>query len=309
MICVGFLLLSLIIAALIRFSFFSLLEPVTYFFHSECLNRIMENSSAAPELKALVCGESLSAQAKSQIFLASGLIHLFASSGSHLIFLEQLFLPLLPKSKKITTCLIILLLFIYALACRLNPPMTRAFISIVFALCLHKQRLYWTENFKVFVVGLLTLVFNPLWVGSFGLQLTWAAAIVISLNKNYLRKWQSVAKQLLFFVVLWPFLLLLEVPAPSIIVVHLFLTPVISFFLFPAGLLTWLFPFLTVFFEQIMNSLKWILTLLEFQFSAQTQFQDASTTQLIPLLGWIFILMLHFFYHFFEMNQRRRYHV
>ena len=245
-------------------------------------------------------------EASSQIFLASGLIHLFVCSGAHLIFLEQLLLPLLPKTKKITTFLVIILLFIYALACRLNPAITRALIAIIFTLYLRQQRLYWPENFKIFVVGLLTLIFNPLWIGSFGLQLTWAAAIVVSANRNYFRKWQSVTKQLLFFIVLWPFLLLLEIPTPAMIVVHLFLTPALSFFLFPLGLLTWFFPFLIGFFEQIIWVLKGLLILLEFQYSPQTQFHGANQIQ---LLGWIFILLLHFLYHFFEMNQRRRNHV
>ena len=103
MIGVGFLILSLIIAALVRVSFFSLLEPLTYFFHSHCVERVIATSSAASELKALICGESISAQADSQIYIANGLIHVFVCSVAHLIFLERLLIPMMPTAKKWTT--------------------------------------------------------------------------------------------------------------------------------------------------------------------------------------------------------------
>ena len=125
----------------------------------------------------------------------------------------------------------------------MNPPVTRSLVSIIFTFLLSNRKTYWTENFKLLLVGLLTLSLNPAWLSSISLQLSWLAALVVSMNQLYFKNAEILLKQFLFFLVLWPLLLFFQAPSPLIIVTNLILTPFLEFILFPLGLLVWLFHF------------------------------------------------------------------
>ena len=304
MIYAGILILALLIESQFRFSVIDYLQPITYFLHFHCLERIPLSSSSAPELKAIICGENFTG-ASSQIFVASGLIHLFVVSGAHLIILEKILISILFIEGKASQIFILSFLFIYALACEMNPPITRSFISILFSLILFHKHLYWPENYKLFLVGVLTLAVNPSWLNSLSLQLSWMAALVVSLSHLYFLKSGILFKQFLFFIFLWPFLIFFQVPSPTIIIANLILTPFLEIFLFPLALLVWLFPFLYTLFDSIILSLKTVLHLLEFKLT----YQDLSPNSSTVLFGWALILTTHFILHFTEMNQRRQTHV
>lgn len=281
------------------------MESLIYFFHFHCLERIPLASSSAFELKAIACGENFSTAASSQIFMASGLIHLFVVSGAHLIVLEKMITSAFFTKYKIPKSFVLFILFIYTLACDMNSPITRSFLSILLSFILLHKHLYWTDNYKLFLMGLLTLIINPLWLNSLSLQMSWMAALILSINSLYFFKAGILFKQFLFFLFLWPFLIFFQIPSPSIIIANLIFTPILEFFLFPLALLIWLCPFLYFLFDFIILYLKNLLHLFEFQLI----YQEHPVNLELVLFGWIFILGMHYVLYFTELKQRRQNHV
>ncbi len=305
MIYVGFLLLALILQAVFRFSVLNDLSLLTHFFHFHCLQRIVTTSGAASEMKALVCGENFSKASDSEIFVASGLIHLFVVSGAHLIVLEKIVTSRFVLGSTFSKSSLFVLLFIYALACEMNPPVTRSLVSMIFTFLTMNRKIYWTDNFKILLIGLLTLCLNTEWLNSISLQLSWLAALAVSMNRLYFIQAGLLLKQFIFFIILWPVLIFFQTPSPAILLSNLMLTPFLEFILFPLGLLTWLFPFLSNLFDQIIYLLKHILQLLEFKLNAQSALTQTS----VVILGWVFLLGMHFVLHFVEMKRRQETHV
>lgn len=295
------LIITLTITATLRFSVHSLLHTVILYFHQSCLNRLPIDSSALPELKALVCGENFSDAKVSQIYVATGLIHLFVVSGAHLLLLEKILAWATSFFGKIPTVLILFALFTYVLACDMNPPITRSFISLLVSSFLIKNHLRWPTSFKILLIGLLTLALNPDWANSASLQLSWIAGLVVSLNTQYFSKHDFLFKQSLYFIFLWPLLIFLCVPSFLIILINLVFTPVLEFILFPIGLLTWFCPFLHFIFDRLIELLNFILQLLEFKMNYQTSLDINQLTT----IGWLVIILLHFCLHLIEMNYRK----
>lgn len=295
------LIITLTIAASLRFSVHSILQPVILLFHQNCLERLPVASLSLPELQALVCGEGFSNPAASQIYVATGLIHLFVVSGAHLILLETILKKFPVFKNRSSRALILILLFIYVLACEMNPPITRSFISLLFSGFFFRNRLNWPASFKIFLVGLITLMLNPEWASSASLQLSWIAGLVVSLNVYYFSKHTFLFKQTLYFILLWPLLIFLCVPSHLVILMNLIFAPVLEFILFPLGLLTWLLPFLHPLFDHVIQILNSVLKLLEFQSAAQTSLN----LNALSSMGWFVIFGLHFCLHLFEMNHRK----
>lgn len=299
------LIITLTITATLRFSVHSLLQSTILFFHQNCLDRLPTSSSALPELKALVCGENFSDAKVSQIYIATGLIHLFVVSGAHLLLLEKILTWVTVFLGQLPTIFILSALFIYVLACDMNPPITRSFISLLISGFLIRNHLHWPASFKLLLIGLLTLALNPDWVNSASLQLSWIAGLVVSLNTHYFTKHSFLFKQSLYFIFLWPLLIFLCVPSHLIILINLVFTPVLEFILFPIGLLTWLFPFLHSIFDHLIELLNFVLQLLEFNPNYQTSLDINQLTT----VGWLVILLLHFCLHLIEMTYRRVHYV
>ncbi len=302
MVSVCFMILALIITATFRISAVHALFPLVKVLHFQCINRFPEMATSAPELKAIVCGENFLTGNVSEIYIASGLIHLFVVSGAHLLVLEKLFLKVFLAKDNFSVILILSALFGYALACELNPPILRSYISILFSLFLRRNHLYWPENFKVFCVGLLTLLANPEWINSFSLQLSWMAGLVVCMNASYFKNYGVLFKQFLFFIFIWPFLIFLQVPSLCSIITNLIFTPFLEIFLFPLGLIVWILPFLFPVFDTLIRTIKNLLMVFEFQLNLQDHLQATS----MVWWGWIFILTVHFCYHQVEMLERQR---
>jgi ComEC/Rec2-related protein len=302
---VYFLLFSLVTAAYERFSVHSLFHPLILFFHQSCLSRLPSQSSALPELQALVCGQNFSDPKSSQIYIATGLIHLFVVSGAHLILLEGILDFFKIYSKSIPRFLILTALFIYVLACDFNPPIVRSFLSMLASIVLFQNKLRWPISYKIFLTGMLTLCIDPTWASSVSLQLSWVAGLIVSLNSLYFSKSGFFLKQSLFYIFLWPFLIFLSIPSPLVILVNLIFAPALEFILFPLGLAVWVAPFLHPLFDWTITALNQILKLLEFQMNTQSELD----TNKLALFGWIFILFLHFTLHLVEMNQRKQFYV
>ena len=94
MILFSLLIISLLTASIIRFSAIELFSDVAKKSHDFCILNLPKNSEAYAELKALVCAESFSNLSDSQLYISSGLIHLFVVSGAHFILIESALMQL-----------------------------------------------------------------------------------------------------------------------------------------------------------------------------------------------------------------------
>ncbi|OFZ31202.1 MAG: hypothetical protein A2622_00980 [Bdellovibrionales bacterium RIFCSPHIGHO2_01_FULL_40_29] len=308
MLLVGFLIIALTIVATIRFSFYEILFPWAHFFHKICLDRLPENAISLSELSALVCGENFTSAQDSSLYLSTGLIHLFVVSGAHLIFLERILSASVRRiASAPTTWMICSLLGIYCLACDLNAPIVRAFLSLTLAAILQALHLRWPESFKLFIIGMMTLIFNPTWIDSISLQLSWIAALATSMPLTFQSsrtKFSILAMQFIFFVALFPMLLFFQIPNPLTILTNFVFAPVLEVILFPLGLVVWFFPSTYPSFDFSMEFLREILELLEMDLIPQ----KALDIRWMSYVGWTWILALHFYFHFSEIQSRRRHY-
>lgn len=302
MVIVYLLIIMLITEASVRFSVYSLLKSAILFFHQSCLNQIPTHALASAELKALVCAENFQTAETTKLYIASGLIHLFVVSGAHLILLENIIYFLSSKiNKKPNSQLMFTFLTIYSLACGMNPPIARSWIGYGFNLYLKKNKLHWPAGFRLLLIGLMTILFNPTWITSLSLQLSWLAALSISAAQIFLKDSSLFWKQSLSFIFLTPLLLFLTVTSLIVIICNLILAPILEFFLFPLGLFVWFIPVAYPLFDSAILGLNQILKFSELTFS----FQYDLNTENINLLGWILILFFHFLIHLTEIQSRK----
>ncbi len=301
---VGFLIITLIILATVRFSAFEFANSATFLLHNACLQRLPFQAISLAEMQALVCGESFKAAKTSELYVASGLIHLFVVSGAHLILIEKMLLKFFQRIKA-ASVVILPFLIVYALACNLNPPVTRSLIAIIAGLFTLRHHLRWPENYKIFVTGLLTLLFNPEWLTSVSLQLSWLAALVVSINSLYFFNKNILIKQSIFFFTLAPLLAFFQMPNPITILMNLIFSPVLEFILFPLGLLVWIAPPIYIIFDWVIAVLRFFLQASEIQSFAPINFDS----QNLIYVGWAVIFALQFYLHFKEMDHRRDHYV
>ena len=305
MVLVGFLILTLVFMATVRFSFLELVQPWSLFFHEFCLSRLPLESNSHAELQALVCGKNFVDASIADIYKSTGLIHLFVVSGAHLILIEKILRFFLDPADKKNICLLSLCLLIYAFCCNLNPPVTRSLIAMAVGLVTTDNHLRWPENFKILICGLLTLTLQPSWLTSISLQLSWLAALVVSINSLYLSEKNILLKQSLFFLVLAPVLSIFQTPNPLTIFMNLIFAPVLEFVLFPLGLLVWFIPPLYILFDYTLFALR--LVLQTFELKSNQNLQENQTY--LIFIGWTLILALQFYLHFKELDHRRDHYV
>lgn len=298
------LLLMLIISffglTLIRISFFEFIKPVAEKTHLFCISRLPEKSAYLPELKALVCAQDFSTLDYSQIYITSGLIHLFVVSGAHLVLIETL-LCKIPAPLKLPRIIQLIVLFTYGLACNLNAPITRSLLSIFLTELLRRKKSHWPWHIKIFTVGLLALIFNYQWITSLSLQMSWIAAFLVRLNSSQFSYRSLLFRQSLFFAALFPTLVFFQIPSATTILLNLFLGPALELILFPAGLLTFFFSFAYPLFDYLILCFRWILLQTEVDFHLQIE----SLPPQLVIWNWIIILSLHFIFHLQQLNLKR----
>ena len=305
MVLVGFLILTLIFVAAVRFSVLEIVQPWSIFFHEFCLNRLPLESYSHAELQALVCGKNFVDASISDIYKSTGLIHLFVVSGAHLILIERILRHFFDPTHKKNIWLLAFCLLIYAFCCNLNPPVTRSLIALAIGSVTAKNHLRWPENFKILICGLFALIFQPIWITSISLQLSWLAALVVSINSLYLSEKNRLLKQSLFFVILAPVLAIFQTPNPLTIFMNLIFAPVLEFILFPLGLLVWLIPPLYIFFDYTLFALR--VSLQKFECQSNQNIQSNQTY--LVFIGWTLIFTLQFYLHFKELDHRRDHYV
>jgi predicted membrane metal-binding protein len=291
-----------LISSLIRFSFFEYLKPFSTFFHLKCIQQLPANATSIAELKALVCGESFSTLGPAYLFMATGIIHLFVVSGAHLVFLKKILS--LPKSicnNLIFYSLIYAALFIFSAACEFNAPISRSFLTLILSDFLKIQKIAWPLHFKVLIAGIITLLFNPLWMNSLSLQLSWLIALAMTWSFFILHQSHPLWPQIINFVFILPTIIFFQISSPLVVLTNLFLTPFLELVLFPLSLLIWLIPRLYPVFDLLMVGLKNLLIKTEISYQIQTTERPAE----LILFNWGFILIMHIGLHLFYIKKNR----
>lgn len=297
MILLSLLIILLLVFSLIRFSIHNFFSPLAEQTHLFCMNNLPGDSFSIAELKALVCAESFSSLGHSQLYISSGLIHLFVVSGAHLILIEKLLNKL--------TCnriLIFTILIIYGFACNLNAPVVRCLIAFTLGAYLVNKNIYWPAHFRLLIIGCLTLGFNYNWITSLSLQMSWIAAFLLILGEHFYKENSLLFKQSLFFISLLPTVVYFQIPSPIIILINILLAPILEFILFPLGLLVWFFNFLSPVFDFLILAFKSILQSLELDYQIQLN-------ELPPHLifyNWCLIFILHTVFHLVHVAKKRK---
>lgn len=282
--------------SLIRLSVVQILSSIAEKTHNVCLSFLPSQINHKSELGALVCAQNFSHLGESNLYITSGLIHLFVVSGSHLIVLESLF-----RKAKLPDHIILTTLIVYGFACDLNAPVVRCLVAYVLNYLLQRKNIIWPAHFKLLIIGATTLSLNPIWITSLSLQMSWIAAFMVMLGKSFFKSTSLLFKQGLIFFGLLPTFVFFQVPSPIIILINLILTPVLEFILFPIALLTFVFHFLSPVFDWLIEIFKLSLTLLELDFN----FQMATAPPEIRIYNWCLIFILHFIFHILYVYKKR----
>ena len=293
--------------------------PIVISAHEMCLNHC-PTSRHALYLKALVCGESLSAAGSAadlkSAFIKTGLIHLLVVSGSHLICLEEL-LSILLKSRRfrfIRGALIFCTLIFFALATGASPPVLRS----LFQWCLrHLQKrlgLKWSSSQILIAASALTLATCRTQMALASLSLSWLAAIGIrlwsdqesdksrrpnpfGLRAAFEKLRSAAALNACVYLALAPALWPLGIPHPLSILFNLALAPVIGLVFFPLSLVTFFPGFAHDPIEFLMRAVDgaWDLSLWAIQKAADFTPQPAEREPVSLLWILLYILLLSFF--------------
>lgn len=297
MILFSILLFALLVLSLIRFSAFEFLSPVAEKAHFFCLSFLPPESQALAELKALVCAENFSSLNDSQLYISSGLIHLFVVSGAHLLLIERLLLR-----SKINSGIILSTLVLYAFACNLGAPVVRCLLAFGLNFFLISKNIRWPAHFRLLLIGLAALCFNFNWINSISLQMSWLAAFLVMLGEKIFTSRSLLFKQSLFFVTLLPTVVYFQIPGAGTILLNMMLAPWLEFVLFPLGLCTWFFAPAYRVFDFAIGIFKNLLSFLEVDFQLQLEEISASLT----FYNWALLLVLHLVFHLLHVQQARR---
>lgn len=282
------LIISLFITQIFRISVLDLFSDVAKTAHLFCVSNLPPQSRSIFELRALVCAENFTHLAQSQLYIKSGLIHLFVVSGAHLLLLEKALSGPLVK-KYLPPAFVVLILTAYAFACGLSAPITRALLSFYLSTLLFQHHIRWPFYHRIFFVGMGCLCLQPEWLSSVSLQLSWLAAFILGFTESFTAQRSVFWRQSLFFVVLFPTLVFLQIPTPISIVLNLFFAPVLEFFLFPLGLIVWFLPQLYPAFDATIAVLQYLLQKSELDNS----YPLAAWPEWLSLANWALIFLLH----------------
>ncbi len=118
-----------------------------------------------------------------KIFIDAGVMHVLVVSGSNVAFVAVIFFwifrSILRLKKKISLCLLIPIILLYAMITGANPPVLRATIMtliVIFALLLSRNADIYQG---IFLAALIILIYNPLTLFEAGFQMSFVATLGI----------------------------------------------------------------------------------------------------------------------------------
>lgn len=277
-----------------RFSILSELQQLSLFLHHGCLDQLPNSSTSQATLAALVCGKNFESFSDRQLYSATGLIHLFVVSGSHLILIQKILTQISQFFfNKFFVGGLVVLLFLYAAMCLFNPPVTRSFIFLLISLGLHGNHQHWPKHYILLLAGLSTISLNYQWVNSLSLQMSWLAALVLEIYAEKFKSFSIFFRQIIFYTSFTFCFLGLGFPQISTIVICVLVTPLLEYILFPFALLTVIFHPLEPLFSYLLISLN--KSLAAFEFFSRPSYLEIST---VSFLNWALIFLCHFILFF-----------
>ena len=263
-------------------------------FHNHCLQSAPENVKSVESLHALVCGKNFNDLTQANLLIASGLIHLFVVSGSHLKILEKIISYALKNRffslTKFSQPIIFTLLFFYCAVCKFNPPIFRSLISLMILAETKKRNLIWKAENLILISGICCLTLSPTWINSLSFQMSWIASLSLCVINYFFEKASLLWKNSLFYLQYLTTFNFIGIPNPASIGVATLFTAFLEYVLFPLALAVYVIPFLAPVFDLIITSLNLILSKLELT----VIFRPADNEKLI-LMNWVFICSLHLF--------------
>ena len=273
--------------------------PISDFLHQMCLSTIPSQLIHQESAQALICAKNFTTSNESFFWAASGLIHLFVVSGTHLNIISKIF-----EKLKLPIKFTFLGLFLYVLICKMNPPILRSFIFLCLQYRAKKNILYWPTEFVLLMSGLLCLLLNYKLATSVSLQMSWLAALFLQFKSESNDVLASVRQQAIFYLGFLFIYFQFGFPAGPVVIFSVILTPVLELFLFPLSLMVILFNFLSPLFDFTINLLLQITQ----NFELNRVILPTSEIQLVPL-NWMFIAAFHIYFYFKHTSVKGSYAV
>ena len=258
-------------------------------------------SKESGTIASLVCGKKVLDPKNYLALQITGLIHIFVVSAGHLVVISEI-LIFLGWSR----FFLFFVLLGFTIMTGLQAPCVRSLFSYSLGFFLVERKLFLTGPQTVFLTGLLTLAFFPDWCQSFSLQLSWAAALALTMASTFKNKDHSPIQHLIatsawVFVILLPLLQSIGGVHPLSILWNVTLGTLTACFLFPLCILAFLNSFFLKALEIVMTFFWATLDLgQEFHF-------EAIKEPTSYLKGWIWILSLHFILQFSGLFYQRIY--
>ena len=216
------LLLFLISFHVFQIDFKNLLTLPIDLLHYKCLS-LLPQTQFPQVYEALVCGKRIEDSKLQGIFVTTGLLHIFVVSGMHLSGLRRVL-----SKVKIPFVLQVIILGIYALGTSLNPPVVRAWFSLILSFIKEHFALNWNHTLFVWHVSLIALLFFSNWHNSFSFLLSWSASLALALGKDK----DILTKNLIVYLVMAPLLGSMSHPHPVSILINTLFLPLFGLFFF-----------------------------------------------------------------------------
>ena len=283
----------------IRFSFLDFVQPLATWLHQSCIDYSPQNVIASQELNALVCGQDFQSIADSEVYIHSGLIHLFVVSGSHLVLIQRTLLKLVEKLQNKSqfrahslTLIVHVALFVYIFICDLNPPIVRSYLFIVVLSFSKKYLLQINTQNALLIASLCGLILQPHWITSLSYQMSWIAGITLIYIDEIYKKSHLLIKNFLFYLHFYLTMLFLGLPQVVTVLISTVISPFLEYILFPLAFLVYILSDFGPLFDILITVLKLVLN----QFELKPFFRDFNS-YLVISLNWLLIFALHFFIH------------
>ena len=217
-------------------------------------------------LKLILLGDKTDMKRKIiNSFRTNGISHLFAISGMHISFITTYLILLLTKLKikeekryLITT----LILLLYLLLIGGSPSVTRAFLFFTL-LSINKVFYFHIDTVYVLILTfIIAILINPFMLFDIGFQYSFLISFFLIESSIIINKFKSYFISLLItsiisFTVSIPITLynFYSINILSILY-NLFYIPYVTLILFPASIIVLIMPFLSIFYDILINILE-----------------------------------------------------
>ena len=235
-------------------------QKISFFYKIK--NKIKKRATN-PYIKSFLLGDQSEIKEKAQeSFQKNGISHLFAIGGIQFILIKEFLLKILKKTKlkeKTIYKIILICLLFYLSILNVTASVIRAILFFI----LFSLNKYWAlklKNTKLIIIAIiLTLLINPYYIKEAGFWYSYIISIglicFMKEKNNYLKaliKSSSLAFLLSIPISLYYFY---EINLMSIIY-NLFYIPLINIIIFPASILTFLFPIIEPIYNILIKFLE-----------------------------------------------------